>query len=48
MKQLVTFLVGIIANWYYWKKRKLAPVMVAYFLLDLWEYGIFLLCFSEA
>ena len=42
-KLLVTFLVGIITGWYYWKERKLAPVMIAHLLLDLWGYGIFVL-----
>jgi hypothetical protein len=42
-KLVVTFLVGIIAGWYYWKERNLIPVIVAHWLLDVWGYGIFVL-----
>jgi membrane protease YdiL (CAAX protease family) len=40
---VVTFLVGIIAGWYYWKERNLIPVIIAHWLLDVWGYGIFVL-----
>jgi membrane protease YdiL (CAAX protease family) len=42
-KLVVTFLVGIITGWYYWRERKLLPIMVAHGLLDTWGYGIFVL-----
>jgi membrane protease YdiL (CAAX protease family) len=40
-KLAVTFLVGIITGWYYWKERNLIPIIIAHCLLDVWGYGIF-------
>ena len=42
-KLVVTFIVGLMTGWYYWKERNLLPVMAAHWILDVWGFLIFAL-----
>lgn len=39
----ITFVVGIIAGYYYTRERKLVPLIATHVVMDLWSFGIFLL-----
>jgi membrane protease YdiL (CAAX protease family) len=46
VKLLVTFLLGIVAGYYYFRERKLIPLMLIHFIADLWSYGVTYLVFK--
>ena len=39
-KLLVTFLLGLVAGFYYIREKKLIPLMVTHAFIDIWSYGI--------
>lgn len=39
-KLLVTFLLGLVAGFYYTRERKLLPLMFTHAFTDIWSYGI--------
>jgi len=39
---LATFLIGVSNGYYYWRERKLVPLMVAHLCVNLWSFGLFL------
>jgi len=39
-KLLVTFLLGVVAGFYYTRERKLLPLMFTHAFIDIWSYGI--------
>ena len=41
-KLLVTFLLGIVAGYYYVRERNLIPLMFTHWFVDVWSFGIFL------
>jgi membrane protease YdiL (CAAX protease family) len=42
-KLAIIFLFGLIAGWYYYRERNLAPLMVTHALPDLWSVGLVIL-----
>jgi len=40
---LFTFLIGIVAGYYYTRERNLVPLMISHAVVDLWSFGWFLL-----
>jgi membrane protease YdiL (CAAX protease family) len=41
-KLLVTFLLGIVAGYYYARERNLIPLIFTHWFVDVWSFGIFL------
>lgn len=39
-KVAATFLLGLVAGWYYARERTLVPLMAVHAFMDLWSYGI--------
>jgi membrane protease YdiL (CAAX protease family) len=39
-KLLTTFLFGIVAGFYYARERRLAPLMIAHIVIDVWSFGL--------
>lgn len=37
---LVTFLIGVVAGYYYYRERRLLPLIFAHLFLDVWSFGI--------
>jgi membrane protease YdiL (CAAX protease family) len=36
-----TFVIGLIAGFYYTRERTLVPLMITHVVLDLWSFGVF-------
>jgi membrane protease YdiL (CAAX protease family) len=39
-KLVATFLLGLVAGYYYTRERKLLPLMLAHAFMDIWSYGL--------
>jgi membrane protease YdiL (CAAX protease family) len=39
-KLILTFVVGLVAGFYYLRERHLAPLMVGHFIADVWTFGL--------
>jgi membrane protease YdiL (CAAX protease family) len=37
---LVTLLLGVVAGYYYYKERKLLPLIATHMILDMWSFGV--------
>jgi len=41
-KLFVTFILGVMATFYYLKKRNLVPLIITHWFIDLWSFGLFI------